>query len=183
MTTTLEELAQHLDRREWRYHLDRDQSLLITGVVGENVQQLGIVIKLSENGEYVQFIAPQLLNVLDHPYKVALLQTMLHICYQKKMLRFEYDRHDGEVRASIELPLKDMPLSDRLFDRCLSSLISLVDQQAMPRLQAVLATGIDSGDRDPAELLASQLSQMEAMLAELPPELQSQLESLLSERE
>jgi hypothetical protein len=155
MTTTLDELAQHLDRREWRYQIDRNQSLLMTGVVGENVQQLAIAIKLSENGEFVQFITPKLLQVLEHPYKAVLLQTMLHICSQVKMVRFEYDRNDGEVRASIELPLKDMPLSDRLFDRCLSGLISIIDEQAMPRLQAVLATGVDSGARAPASRFAN----------------------------
>jgi hypothetical protein len=183
MSTTLHELGQHLDRRDWRYQVDQERSLILTGVAGENIPQLGIVIKLSEDGEYVQFVTPQLLQVPEHPHKAALLQTMLHICYEKKMLRFEYDRRDGEVRAAIELPLKDMPLTDRLFDRCLSGLIFLVDQQAMPRLQAVLETGIDSGDRNTTELLTSQLGELAALLDGLPPELRSQLEGLVMDGE
>ncbi len=85
-----------------------------------------------------------------------------------KLLRFEYDPTDGEVRAAIELPLEDAPLTERLFDRCLSGLIQLVDQQAMPRIKTVLATGEDPGHKDLTALLAEGMpAEMMALLEQV----------------
>jgi len=78
---------------------------------------------------------------------------MLAISWEVKMLRFEYDPTDGEVRASIELPIEDSLLTEGLFNRCLSGLIQLVDSLAMPRLNAVLATGVDPGRKNVAAQL------------------------------
>lgn len=148
MTTTLPFIAHCLEQRDWKYKFDAENSRIITAVQAENLDNFIISIQLSENGKFVQFIAPQLLAVKDSVYKGILFQTMLAISYQVKMLRFEYDPTDGEVRASIELPIEDSQLTERLFDRCLNGLIQLVDLKAMPRLKAVLATGIDPGPQD-----------------------------------
>lgn len=153
MATALEFIAQCLDRRNWTYDLDVANSRIITGVKAQNVEHFLIVIQLTENGEFLQFIAPQLLLVKDHVFKGVLFQTMLAIAMEVKMLRFEYDPTDGEVRASIELPLEDTQLSVRLFNRCLNALIELVDEVAMPRLKAVLAAGTDPGRKNLAERL------------------------------
>lgn len=88
-----------------------------------------------------------------YPYKGLLFQTMLAISWEVKMLRFEYDPTDGEIRASIELPIEDSMLTEGLFHRCLSGLIQLVDSIAMPRLNAVLATGVEPGRKNVAAQL------------------------------
>lgn len=155
MATTLQAIAQFLNRRNWRYEVHAAESCIITGVQVEHVEQFLIVLRLSENGEFLQLQAPRILQVPDHVYKGVLLQTMAHIQYQVKMLRLEYDPTDGEVQASIELPLEDAPLTERQFNRCLEALVQLVDQDVMPRLQAVLATGEDPGQRSlPTQLAA-----------------------------
>ncbi len=161
MATTLQQLAQFLDDRQWRYRVDSAESRILTGVKAENVDPFVIVLRLSENGEFLQFQVPQILMVPDSVYKGPLLQTMAHIQYQVKMLRLEYDPTDGEIRASIELPLEDAPLTERQFNRCLEGLVHLVDQEAMPRLKAVLATGEDPGRKALAQRL----------MADMPPEL------------
>ncbi|MGL5061518.1 MAG: hypothetical protein ACRC62_16205 [Microcoleus sp.] len=158
MATTLPFIAHCLEQRGWKYKFDADNSRIITGVKAENVENFIIFIQLSEDGEFVQFIAPQLLAVKDSVYKGILFQTMLAISWQVKMLRFEYDPTDGEIRASIELPIEDSQLTERLFDRCLSGLIQLVDLKAMPRLKAVLAAGIDPGPQDAAAQLLDGIS-------------------------
>lgn len=154
MATTLQAIAQFLNRRNWRYEVNEAESCIITGVQAEHVDRFLIVLRLSEGGEFLQFQAPRILQVPDHLYKGVLLQTMAHIEYQVKMLRLEYDPTDGEVQASIELALEDAPLTERQFNRCLDALVQLVDQEAMPRLQAVLTTGEDPGQRGLAERLA-----------------------------
>lgn len=173
MATTLPAIAHYLENRNWVYNFDEDNSRIMTGVNAENVEGFLIVIQLTENGEYVQFIAPQLLQVKDQIFKGILFQTMLAINSEVKMLRFEYDPSDGEVRASIELPLEDAEFTERQFNRCLSSLIELVDEVAMPRLKTVLATGIDPGRKN----LAARL------LDGMPDELVNLLEQAIALRQ
>jgi len=153
MATTLSQLASYLDRRDWRYQIDRDNQCIITGVKAQNLDHFIIILNLSENGEYLQCQAPQIFTLQDHIYKGPFLQTMATIQFQVKMLRLEYDPSDGEVRASIELPLEDSQLTQRQFDRALSGLIQLVDGHAVPRLKKVLATGNDPGQPSVEEQL------------------------------
>ncbi len=178
MATTLDFIAHCLDQRGWTYQVDRAQQQIITGVKAENLDRFIILLRLTEKGEFLQFIAPQILNLKDHVYKGMAFQTMLHISYGVKMLRFEYDPSDGEVRASIELPLEDATLTVAVFNRCLEGLIQLVDTQAMPRLKAVLATGEDPGQTEGG--LSVDLAEM--LLAAMPQELQSLLGEALSRR-
>lgn len=167
MAATLASIAQYLDNRGWVYNLDEVNSRIVTAVQAENVCNFLIVIQLSETGEFVQFVAPQLLQVKDNVFKGILFQTMLAISWEVKMLRFEYDPSDGEVRASIELPLEDAELTECLFNRCLSGLTELVDEIAMPRLKAVLATGIDPGRKNlMARLLDGMPDELVSLLGE-----------------
>lgn len=75
------------------------------------------------------------------------------------MLQWEYDPSDGEIRAIIEFPLEDAILTERQFNRCLDSLVELVDEIAMPRLQTVMEVGEDPGDIAEGERLLLQLQQ------------------------
>jgi Putative bacterial sensory transduction regulator len=178
MATSIQQIAGYLDQRGWRYDYDADQSHVITGVQAENVEQFLIVIRVGEDGEYVEFVALQLLKVKDHVFKGVVFQTLLAIAWEVKLLRWQYDPSDGEVRASIAVAVEDGSFTRRQFDRCLEAMIQLVDQVAMPRLLAVLATGDDPGQRSMeqslAELLQGQLSQEElAVLQQTIAQLQA----------
>ncbi len=154
MGATLEQIAGFLDNKEWKYRLDRQESRILTGVYGENIEDFLIVIQLDEDGEFFEIFAPRVLaGVKDHPHKTAILQTMLCISWETKMLQWEYDPSDGEIRAIIEFPLEDAILTERQFYRCLHSLVQLVDELALPRLQAVMETGEDPGDLEEGERL------------------------------
>jgi hypothetical protein len=167
MATNLLEISQYLDNREWRYHLESEKSRIITGVKADHVEDFLIVISLKEDGEYLELAAPQLLQVKDHVYKGVLFQTMLAISWQVKMLRWEYDPSDGEIRASIGFPLEDSPLTEKQFNRVLSGLIQLVDEMAMPRLKTVLATGEDPGEKQMGEQLLDAMEQAFPEMVEL----------------
>lgn len=159
MATTLDQLASYLDLRGWHYHRDAENQRIYTGVKAQNLENFLIVLNLSENGEFLQLQAPQILSLTDHIYKGPALQTLATIQYQVKMLRLEYDPSDGEIRASIELPLEDAPLTQRQFDRALSGLIQLVDHHAIPRLRQTLATGTDPGSPSLAQQMLHALPQ------------------------
>lgn len=147
MGATLEQIAEYLDNKGWAYKLDEEESRILTGVHADNLEDFLIVIQLDEDGEFFELFAPRVLSgVKDHPHKEAILQTMLLISWETKMLQWEYDPSDGEIRAIIEFPLEDSTLTERQFNRCLYGLVQLVDEVALPRLQTVMETGEDPGD-------------------------------------
>jgi hypothetical protein len=158
MAATLEQIASYLDKKGWKYRKEEDECRIITGVYAESIEQFLIVIQLDEEGEFFEIYAPRVLTgVKDHPHKDAILQTMLCISWETKMLQWEYDPSDGEIRAIIEFPLEDALLTERQFNRCLYSLVQLVDELALPRLKTVMETGSDPGDINEGERLLLQL--------------------------
>jgi hypothetical protein len=160
MGATLEQIATYLNKKGWKYRLDQENHRILTGVRAENLEDFLIVIQLDEEGEFFELFAPRVLSgVKDHPHKAAILQTMLCISWETKMLQWEYDPSDGEIRAIIEFPLEDSTLTERQFNRCLFSLIELVDEIALPRLQAVMDTGEDPGDITEGERLLLRLQE------------------------
>jgi hypothetical protein len=92
---------------------------------------------------------------------------MLAISWETKMLQWEYDPSDGEIRAIIEFPLEDSMLTERQFNRCLSGLIQIVDNIALPRLQEVMETGEDPGNLDLGERLLLSIQEQAPGLLEL----------------
>ncbi|BAY40849.1 hypothetical protein NIES2111_52390 [Nostoc sp. NIES-2111] len=147
MGANLKQIANYLDRLGWDYRLEEEEDRIITGVDADNLEDFLIVVQLDEQGKFFRVFAPQVLaGVQDHPYKGAILQTMLAISWETKMLQWEYDPSDGEIRAIIEFPLEDSILTEKQFHRCLSGLIQIVDNVALPRLKEVMRTGHDPGN-------------------------------------
>lgn len=160
MGATLEQIAGYLDAKGWAYKLDEEENRILTGIQADNIENFLIVIQLDEDGEFFELFAPRVLSgVKDHPHKAAILQTMLSISWETKMLQWEYDPSDGEIRAIIEFPLEDSTLTERQFNRCLYSLVELVDEIALPRLQTVMETGDDPGDITEGERLLLRLQE------------------------
>lgn len=147
MGANLQQIANYLDKIGWDYRFDEDEDQIITGVEADNVEDFLIVVQLDEGGKFFRVFTPQVIAIVqDHPHKEAILQTILTIAWETKMLQWEYDPLDGEIRAMIEFPLEDSILTERQFHRCLSGLIQIVDNIAIPRLKAVMATGHDPGN-------------------------------------
>ncbi len=134
----------------------------------DNLEEFLIVVQLDEEGNFFRVFAPQILmGVQEHPYKGAILQTMLAISWETKMLQWEFDPSDGEVRAIVEFPLEDSILTERQFNRCLSGLIQIVDSIAMPRLKEVMETGQDPGNVELGERLLLSIQEEAPGLLEL----------------
>lgn len=168
MATTLQQIANYLDNLGWNYRFDEEEDRIVTGVESENIEDFLIVVQLDEEGKFFRLFTPQVLaGVQDHPYKAAILQTMLAISWETKMLQWEYDPSDGEIRAIIEFPLEDSLLTEKQFNRCLSGLVQLVDSVAIPRLTEVMETGYDPGNVEVGERLLLSIQQQAPGLLEL----------------
>jgi hypothetical protein len=168
MAANLQQIAQYLDNLGWEYRIDEEADRIVTGVESDNLEDFLIVVQLDEDGKFFRLFAPQVLSgVQEHPHKVAILQTMLAISWETKMLQWEYDPSDGEIRAIIEFPLEDSVLTEKQFNRCLHGLIQLVDSVAIPRLMAVMETGYDPGNVEIGERILLSIQEQAPGLLEL----------------
>lgn len=138
MATTLTQIAQYLDHHNLNYKLDAAYNQIITGVTGDNLERFVVVIQLDEDGEFFKLFAPDILpGVQHHTYKEVILQTLLGISWETKMLQWEYDASDGEIRAIIEFPLEDSTLTERQFYRCLTALVEIIDT-TIPKVKEIM---------------------------------------------
>jgi hypothetical protein len=96
----------------------------------DSSRNLSLFIKLEEEGKFIKVLAPYVYRCelkSGSNRKAALFQALLQICWKTKMVQFEYDSDDGEIRAIIEFPLEDTPLSKLQLLRVMKSLASVVD--------------------------------------------------------
>ncbi|MBV6622136.1 MAG: hypothetical protein KI793_04135 [Rivularia sp. (in: Bacteria)] len=168
MAVSVQEIGEYLDKLGWDYRIDEEEDRIVTGVEGDHVEDFLIVVQLDEEGKFFRVFAPQVLSgVKEHPHKAAILQTMLVISWETKMLQWEYDPSDGEIRAIIEFPIEDSTLTEKQFNRCLSGLVQLVDSVAIPRLQEVMETGHDPGNVEVGERLLLSIQEQAPGLLDL----------------
>ncbi|QSF49994.1 MULTISPECIES: hypothetical protein [unclassified Thermosynechococcus] len=138
MAIALSQIAQYLQRHQLNYRLNAANHQIITGVNGDHLERFIVVIELDEGGEFFKLYAPNLLpGIKTHQFRDAILQTLLCISWQTKMLQWEYDPNEGEVRAMIEFPIEDSTLTERQFFRCLGALVEIVDN-TVPRLRELV---------------------------------------------
>ena len=146
MATTISELSAFLDAHGVR-HDARDEATIVTGfgkldrfrdAAGE--PHIRIVIRLEEGGQYVKVFAPNAYQIpLDDAGPV--LQACTMIQWRTKLVQFEYDETDGELRPIVEFPLQDAPMTADQLMRCITGLVGLVDHY-----HPVLALARDTGE-------------------------------------
>ena len=144
MATNLDVICQYLGQGGYRYVRDEQHELVTIPFDHERVGKLVAMVTLEEDGAFLKIFSPKLFTYLDGPHKLPLMQTLLLISWETKMLQWEYDPSDGEIRATIEFPLEDAVLTRRQFDRAFGSLLQMIEL-FHPRLKAVIETGSDPG--------------------------------------
>jgi hypothetical protein len=88
---------------------------------------LTLMIELMEDGEFFTLMAPRAYFVLGG-HRDAFLRACARVQWHTKLVQFEWDTTDGEVRPIIELPLEDSSLTSRQLKRCIFGLCSIVDR-------------------------------------------------------
>jgi hypothetical protein len=136
MATTCNVITQFLKEEGYSFIFSPDSEYIETSAKTENyrnldsVKSLSLFIKLEEDGRFIKVIAPYAYRCelkSGSNRKAHLFQSLLEICWKTKMVQFEYDSLDGEVRAIIEFPLEDSMLSKAQLMRTINSLCSVVD--------------------------------------------------------
>ena len=133
MATGYETICGFSDKREIEYQLHDDGEILVhfrtekyKSPDGESA--VTVVILLDNDGRFLKLFVPNAFSYHEGPYKAVVLQAALFVNYQLKMVQFEYDPRDGEMRAMVEFPLKDSLLTEEQFFRAFDGLCVLVEQ-------------------------------------------------------
>ena len=147
MPATLDQIEGFFTARRLKYRRDKDQ--IVTGFETHRFRDqqgrtgVAVVVRLDEDGRYLELVAPGLYESRGCAHPAALFQVLLDITMRTKMIRFEHDPADGEIRCTIECPVEDGELTERQFHRMLDGLAESVD-----RWHPVISKAMDTGDVD-----------------------------------
>jgi hypothetical protein len=121
-----------------------------------------IIARIEEDGEYFKLMAPNLYHYPpDGPNTSEVFRILLGVCWRSKLIKYEYDERDGEIRAIVEFPLEDAALSSRQFLRCLNGLVQIIDEY-----HEAIATAINgsAASLDEAEEAADNIRKADRIL-------------------
>jgi hypothetical protein len=133
--TTLDEIAALLDAAELNY--ERADGRIRTGF-GTDVYEdadgdgcLHLVIGLQEDVELLRILAPMAYRLPPKtgPRRLAAIQSTLNqINWESRVVQYEMDTEDGEIRLAIDFPLEDGKLTELQLTRMLRLMPNVADQ-------------------------------------------------------
>jgi len=89
---------------------------------------MAIAVTVSENGEFLEFTAPRLYDARCTRDPGRLFQALLNVTMRTKLVRFEHDPDDGEIRCTVSYPVEDGGVTPRQFRRLLEAIPKAVDR-------------------------------------------------------
>mgnify|MGYP007068774930 FL=1 len=146
MAMTLEEISGLLRDAGIKHQVDEERKHIKTGWRTDNYKNsdgdkdIGRIIKIEEKGEFFKVFTPSAYKYKEGPSLLAVLETCMYVSWLTKMIQFEYDPSDGEIRAIIEFPLEDGKLTAKQLKRVLVGLVGIVDEYD-PMIRAAIDTG------------------------------------------
>lgn len=188
MAVTIDQIAQMLAELGLKYEKKSD-TVIITAFHTKKyrhpggAQALPLVIELSENGEYFKVFSPMAFQIQGE-HVDAFLKACMMIQWKTKLIQFEYDANDGEIRPIVEFPIEDGTITKAQLQRCLYGITQIVDE-FYPTLEKAARTGEIEFPDDPTEQSLSLLLRLAQRIASgeaLSAEERSTLESLIRSR-
>ncbi|MCX7719117.1 MAG: hypothetical protein N2111_12050 [Candidatus Sumerlaeaceae bacterium] len=133
MAVRLDQIKGMLDELEMKYtYIPKDNTQLGLRFVTQNYldknkdHSILVIIQLSENGEYLTVYCPNAYKITGRNQGVFLKLCMM-IQWMTKLIQFEFDHHDGEIRPVVEFPIEDGTITARQLARCVGGLVGIID--------------------------------------------------------
>ena len=92
----------------------------------DNEKRLVVIVALEEDGKYLKVMAPMAFDA-DGEHFWETLKACMEIQWRTKLIQFEFDDDDGEIRPIIEWPIEDGIVTAAQLRRAVSGLVALVD--------------------------------------------------------
>ena len=150
MPTTIQQVTDFLDEFDLTYDVKEEYEAIGIGFSLDESSttyrdhdgdaHVQLVIRVVEDGEFVAVLAPQAWNIGACPHKAAVFEALVALQARFKLLRFDYDPDDGEIRPNVELPVEDSSLSSKQFHRLMHAVIIGVQ-----RLDRVIRHAMENG--------------------------------------
>ena len=178
MAITIDDVAKHMEALELKFK-KRDEEHLLFAMRLKKYKDpdgddgLRLVIKLAEKGEYFELFAPQAFKATG-PHVDAFLKACTIVQWRTKLIQFEYDPSDGEIRPIVEFPIEDGSLTQKQLSRCIHGICQLVDDYYQP-LKRALDEGVVEFPEPNQEMGQMLGDMMQQMLAGLTPEARAAL--------
>jgi len=145
MAITYDEICKHLDNLNLNY--TRKKDYIKIGFETENYKNangdnlLGLCILLEEDNEYFKLFAPNSYNIKNCRHKFSVYQAFMMIQWQTKLIQFEFDKNDGEIRPIIEFPLEDNTVTLKQLYRVIRGIVAIIDDYD-PVIRKAMETGV-----------------------------------------
>jgi len=145
MAINLERLEGFFVEAGLKYRLE-DAGHLLTAFATEHYEHadgrrgVAVAVTVSDDGELLEFTAPRLYDARRCRDPGRLFQALLDISMRTKLVRFEHDPDDGEIRCTVAFPVEDGGLTRRQFRRLLEAIPRAVD-----RWHAVIRLALEEG--------------------------------------
>lgn len=171
MAITIEQVAGYLNDMGVPFKIP-DKNTIIFGTKTKTYRDLdgdrflGLVIKLEEDGEYFKLFAPNAFRAVG-PHVEVFLRACAIVQWLTKLVQFEFDHSDGEIRPIIEFPVEDGSITQRQLERCVAGMIFILDKY-YPVLKRALDDGVIDFPEEQGRPSVRDLVRM--MVGELSPE-------------
>lgn len=126
---------------------------------------LFVRISLWEGGEYIRIEAPYAMKAAG-PHVETFLKACMMAQWRTKLIQFEYDEKDGEIRPVVEFPLEDGKITSKQLGRCLLGLVSLMDG-LYPTLERALDEGVIDFPEVKRSSRAREIEAIESLIASI----------------
>ena len=135
MSATIDQIGKLLTDENLKWTQVRDDTLRLgfttsnfTNRDGEH--SLAIFLQVHDGGKYLTAQAPNAFRLSgDHVH--ATMELLLRLQWVWRLVRFEYDHTDGEIRPSVELPLGGMVLDAGSLAVFIRTLVSVIESTVL----------------------------------------------------
>ena len=171
MAMTLDEIAGLMDELGLKYSKNEEKGHILSGWSCDNYKDaeghkgIGIIIKLEENGEFIKVFTPNAYKYKEGANLLFVLEACMYVSWRTKMVQFEYDPSDGEIRAMVEFPIEDGKVTAKQLKRILAGLPAIIDEY-----DVMIRTAIEEGKFVPKAKDDSGVAGLLSTLSELGPE-------------
>lgn len=145
MATTLAEIERYLGEEGLKYRTERDAFVQLDFATSTYVNPAGerllrVTLRPDEEGRHITLIAPALYRYKEGPHKPAVLQACLGASWMMRLVRFDYDERDGEIRGVVGFPLEDAPFTRRQLRRMIECM-TVAANHTYPMIIEAISTG------------------------------------------
>jgi hypothetical protein len=135
MPTSISQIQVLLDNLEIKHRIHNDAVFVsyVTEKYTNTANQRNnvmILITTENEGGIVRLVVPYAYKFASdgNSYnKLALMQTLLQITYSTKLLQFEYDPEEGEIRITVDIPVMDSKLTEAQLSFCIDCIVHALD--------------------------------------------------------